>query len=233
MLIRLRLWGTFRWLLLSATIVLLTTLSVVLIELHRDQTLVHALKVAAPIGAATAALLSFIATSISLASNWRRQKRAATLAAWTEWSDSTTPARRRLTRALDVYALSDEVGRALAEESPFYGGTIDLRDDAVRGRVTKDLVRVLNGLERLAVGVEMGIYDLDTLRRVGGTIIARQWERGKSYATARRTLADEKRRQERAYLALEGLSTRLESKRLREESLNLDRRRLAILRRSR
>lgn len=129
--------------------------------------------------------------------------------------------------------LSDSVGRALANNEAIVEGGIDLTDQARRQAAVNDLVLILNGLERIANGVHLGVYDIKAIRALGGTIVVREFERGEAYVTGRREATDEQRRQARAFVALQALVEELRSSSLDEERSKLDRRRLETLRRVR
>ena len=92
---------------------------------------------------------------------------------------------------------------------------------------------VLNGLERLATGAILGVYDRRVLKAIGGTIIARHWERLQPYVQERQTSSNKDIRQERAYIQLETLVAILqlsESKaRIRENENGVDKKRLTAL----
>src|SRR5690606_10016211 len=153
--------------------------------------------------------------------NLRRQRRLDTIAAWSDWSDSCRSARAETTRLLGMGALSEEVGLALANNEAIAHDGVDLTDQGRRQTAVNDLVAILNGLERLANGVHLGVYDIKAIRTLGGTIVVREFERGESYIRGRRTAKDDLRRQVRAFVALEALVDELRSKNLDEEKSQL------------
>jgi len=184
----------------------------------------EALVSAAPVAGAVIALISLVATATSLIGNWSRQRREATIKAWNEWSDHNRESRRTITDCFGKPAMSVEQGTSLVEDEI-------LSDELVRGR--RALVDTLNGLERLAVGVEMGVYDLPTLKRLGGTIIVRQYQRAEAYITARRNASDPLGRQATVYESLEYVCGLLRRGSLLDETRKIDEKRLAYLRRKR
>jgi Domain of unknown function (DUF4760) len=138
-----------------------------------------------------------------------RSRRKDTLEAWVKWSDGTIDARRELTRVLGAKTITDEQAKALTEDVQLLDKNGAPLDNDAREKLRGQVGDVLNGLERLAVGVELGIYDEAVLRLIGGTIIARTYERFKPYITARQedTFKD---RQTRAYKELKTLYSLIE-----------------------
>ncbi|MGB3762428.1 MAG: DUF4760 domain-containing protein [Ornithinimicrobium sp.] len=226
-----RFWSLTRWILVLSGLVIAVACLAVAYRINQDDNFVKSVRASAPVVAALIALLSLVATSVSLSFNWRRQRRESTLAVWIEWSDKNNAARRTATRLLSMQALTAIVGRAIADNAPVVEGDIDLTDPAIRGEAGRAVVSILNGLERIAVGVNLGVFDASTLRELGGTIIVREFERNRAYIDARRTATNELRRQANAFTALESLVNDFNSRRLREERKDLDRRRLTALRR--
>lgn len=224
-------WSVRHWAVALAGVVVLVALVYGGVQLANDATLRDAIASTAPIAAVTIALLSVVVTSIGLASNWRRQQRAATLKAWSEWSDKSQPHRRTLSDFYGTHALTREQGTALvlaAEPRPADELTEEIKE---LRRVLKALVLVSNGLERIAVGVELKVFDLRTLRAVGGTIVVRHFQRTEGYVKARREAANLDVRQEKAYLSLEAISDLLDQQQIREKDRAIDKKRLARLRR--
>ncbi len=205
-------------------------LAVFFVELASNRSLWDATRAAAPFAGSVIALMSLVVTATGLTANWQRQRREATLKAWSEWSDKNRPARRALTKLIGEEVLTAAEGRALVEKSTLPAGRI--RDDQTRQSVHKELVQILGGLERLAVGIEQGIFARDTIRAIGGTVVVRQWDRAYEYVMARRTASDALERQKRAYIALEDLCNLLKREKLQDERRDLDRERLRNLRRT-
>lgn len=66
----------------------------------------------------------------------------------------------------------------------------------------RSILQVLNGLERLAVGIERNIYDAQTVRELGATIVVKQHAQLENYIYFKQTAADKDKRQQKAYVAL-------------------------------
>ena len=164
----------------------------------------------APVGAVVIALSSFIVLATSSWSNWKAARNQATLEAWTDWSDRCTDARRLLTITLGLKAISDEQAKSLATTgAPLNDLAGKPVPNAEKQAVMDAMMLLLNGLERLAVGVDLGVYKRDVLIAVGGTIIKRCYERFEPYVELRRTLPDRSTRQERAFIELERLVSQI------------------------
>lgn len=145
-----------------------------------------------------------------------RAKRKDTLEAWKAWSDGHSQARRYVTDVLGAAEISDAQALALTANHTLQDKNgKDLSSDD-RQKLREHIADILNGLERLAVGVELGIYDEDVLRLIGGTIIVRTFERFEPYIINRRTRATTRTRQSRAYTELEVLVKMIESTTLKE-----------------
>lgn len=206
--------GLRRWLVKYGAWGLVATLAlVILVLLLRDVDLLpmaDVLKEYAPVAAAAVALISLIVLMMTSWNTWTATRKQATLEAWSAWSDRTAADRKLLTDTLGAHALSTEQGAALADRAKTLH---DLRGEEVVGdereKIVHALAQVLNGLERLAVGVEVGIYRRRVLVHVGGTIIKRSYERFEPYIEHKRSLPDKSRRQERVYEALEGLARQI------------------------
>jgi hypothetical protein len=140
-----RFWGI-------AGLIALVAFATFLVQVLRNQTWSHAVRTAAPVAGVLVALCSLVIAATGLALNWRRQRRESTLNAWTEWSDATRDDRRDLVRLLGRPVLSDAFGTALVNDSPLPPDGPQLDEDQ-RKDVRSTLIRVLSGLERLAVGV--------------------------------------------------------------------------------
>lgn len=229
MLTRIRLWSTTRQAATVGLVLLLGTAVVILVQLFRDQSLAEAVSSVVPVVAALIALMSLLATGFASWSNWRRQRRLDTIKAWNEWSDTSREARHRLTTVFGMQSITPEIGRALAEDISTGTDGTALSDPQVRRKAVNDLVVVLNGLERLSSGVRLGVYDLEMLRVLGGTIIVRQYERGTAYIEARRTACIEGRRQATAFKELERVANDLRSANLGAAKNDVDRARLDSL----
>lgn len=73
------------------------------------------------------------------------------------------------------------------------------------------ITRVLNGMENLGAGVSSGIYDIEQLRKLGGTMIVRTWRKHEALVHAIRNDAGPHGdlRQPTAFRELEALNERL------------------------
>lgn len=208
--------------------------------------------------AAGIAVGALFVTAYSAYSAAVRVKKKDTLEAWNKWSDDHREARRRLTRELGEGEITEEQARILADDTPKPPAVKPSRryrnqaastqsvpqlknrrgeampDEVVR-RLQNDVDDVLNGLERLAVGVELGIFDEAVLRLLGGTIIARTYERFEPYIDAVRESSSTKKRQSRAWSELSVLYHMIEEPRRiaswRSNRKSIDNARLKALRR--
>lgn len=176
--------------------------------------------------AALLAVLGLIASAVTAAANFRRQRREATLTAYNKWSDDTLNTRIELRKCLGGAVLSDDLGAELAGDP-----TLETRrfDDSAIERITKDIVVVLNGLERLAVGVNLGVFDLLVIRQIAGTIVIRYWNWFQPYVLAKRRLSNPQRRQQAVYLELESLAGQLAALHDPEDEHPIDQSRLHAL----
>lgn len=135
-----------------------------------------------------------------------RVKRKDTLEAWNKWSDDTRDKRRIVSDVMGIDEISEDQARALTEDYPLHHLKTGEQLSHNERRVQREhVVDILNGLERLAVGVKFEIYDLAVLRQIGATIIVRYFQKFEPYIVARRKKATDKTRQSRAYVELEEL----------------------------
>ena len=184
-----------------------------------------AAKTALPVAAALIALVGLTSSAIGVAFNVSRQRREATMKAYSEWSDSTWLIRKKLQQMLGDGVLSEAAAAELVG-APGAARTMPKKD---RSELVNEIGSVLNGLERLAVGVELGVYDIVTLRRLAGTIVVRYWERFETYIKARRLSAVPTQRQKVAYLAFENVVGELRVLMAKEDKRALDVERLQVL----
>jgi len=184
-----------------------------------------AIRTSLPLVAALIALVSLTSSAIGAAANASRQRREATLKAYSEWSDTTWDTRKKLQMRLGNGVLDEGLAAEIVG-APRAGRTLPKHE---RISVASDIATVLNGLERLAVGVELGVYDLVTLRRLAGTIVVRHWQRYESYVMARRKLATATDRQKVVFLSLENVAAELEALHAKEDKRALDEERLIAL----
>jgi hypothetical protein len=114
---------------------------------------------------------ALVVTALSAYRTAARTKRKDTLEAWIKWSDDTRGARRDVTRVLGAGKVTLDQAEALIGGP---GGELrdkhgTLLEESERRKLSDQAQDILNGLERLAVGVQLGIYDVAVLRltRVG------------------------------------------------------------------
>lgn len=133
----------------SAIVVVLLLVAIVVdIWIAVGQTPDQAVKSSLPVLAALVAVVSLTSSAINSAANHRRQLREATLKAYSDWSDSTLDQRVSLRESLGEKALSQSIAAELAGDP----NASQKLTDEVRTTVRKEIVEVLNGLERVAVG---------------------------------------------------------------------------------
>jgi len=138
------------------------------------------------VAAVAGAALVVIAFSVYRAG--ARTKTKDTLEAWAKWADDSREARREVSRVLvkgeeDNKKLTSEQAAALLGGP---GGKLkdkydSLLDESERRKLANQIRDVLNGLERLAVGVEKGFYDLAVLRILGKSVITQTYKQFEPY----------------------------------------------------
>ena len=123
--------------------------------------------------AAVAAVLSLASTALAAYNAFARTRRKDTLDAFSAWSDKHYDARVSLSKRLGSPVISQEQAAALVGA----GTLLDREGEPIaqleKQSIREDLCAILNGLERLAVGVNLSIYDERVLRKIGGTIVVR------------------------------------------------------------
>jgi hypothetical protein len=159
----------------------------------------------APVIAAGVATASLVVAAVTTWGGWRRSKRQATIEAWSAWSDACYSDRVLLSKALGPKTIESLQATSLTTIGTELVGRNGPMTAEEKQEVGHAISRVLNGLERLAVGVENGIYDVKPLRQIGGTIIVRTFERLEPYIIARRESADMEARQRRVFKSLGNL----------------------------
>ncbi|TFV67803.1 UNVERIFIED_ORG: hypothetical protein E4P37_01545 [Bacillus sp. AZ43] len=187
---------------------------------------------AAPVAAASVALLSLVVAAASALGNWQRQKREATIKAWTDWSDSTRELRAQVTAVLGEGAITKDQARGLVDqERPLLDKDGRKLRAAARREIRITVASLLNGLERLAAGANLGVFDGRTLKALGGTIIVRHCERFEEYIKVRRSGADGQLTPHvTAFVELEWFVSGLQSRRFLDMGRKLDEQRLRHLR---
>lgn len=171
-----------------------------------------------PAVAASVAVGALFVTAYSSYSGSTRAKKKDTLEAWNQWSDGSRAARRRVTRLVGVDEFTEAQGKALATgaSQQLSGKDGVILNEEQFNELKDDVHDILNGLERLAVGVELGIYDEAVLMLMGGTIIARLYERFEAYIEALRKSESTKTRQSKALTELTILYHMMEEPRLKK-----------------
>lgn len=214
--------STFIWSAVVAVLVLLL-LAVTLGGSVDPQKIIDFLNPVAPIVAAGIATLALVWNATNTYRSGRRAKREATIEAWVAWSEATDEDRMTLSKLLGTATIGAQQAKALVEPGVTLQGKSQSLSMEEKQQAMHSITKVLNGLERLAVGVELGVFDLRTLEVLGGTIIKRSRERFAPYIVARREDPDLSLRQTRAYLALDKLAADIQQR-------HVDRERLTYLR---
>lgn len=131
--------------------------------------------------AATVAVASLFYSAYTNAASRKQEVRKQTLSAFAEWSRSSHSVRVRTTQHLggDEPIRKDFAEKLFSEEAfRSLVGDLSAEDSAA---FRADIITALNGLEHLATGVIVGVYDEDVLKRIGGTVIARTYLRFEPY----------------------------------------------------
>lgn len=185
-----------------------------------------ALNPVAPTLAAGAAIISVLIAALALVvtaysnyQGWQRQKRQATIEAWTSWSSTTREARLRILGLIGIKSITSEQAQSILKREPFqsHAGPVTAKQSE---QLYRDTVEVLNGLERLAVGIEDDAYDSKTVRNMGATIVVRLHGTFAQYIKLRQTMSDDERKQQRAYIALGRLALEFRGHELDLERVN-------------
>jgi hypothetical protein len=183
----------------------------------KDDQLLNWSRLAAIVGGVVA-VTSLVSTAISTGFATRRQRRQDTIEAWTAWSDGNTEHRKLLFKHLGSNQLSPDQAKGLLDRDH---GLIDRNGNTVSPEIRADIkhaqTAVLNGLERLAAGVNFGVYDELTIRELGGSIIVSQYDRAMPYIDLRRSTERVDLRQKRVFTALEGLVNSLKKTAIDDE----------------
>lgn len=226
-----RLLAAFRWfdgpmtrrtllIVTSIAVSIAVILAVIVLSLTNDlPKIILTIAPGAPVVAATIATLSLALTAWNIYLSSRRRRRQATLEAWIAWSAATVEARMSITRFLGTGVITATQAQELVEKTALHDHNGNVLSSDQRAEVGNATVLVLNGLERLAVGVDLGIYDIKTLSMLGGTIIKRTRDRFAPYIAGRREAKDLDLRQARAFVALDSLAEEMELRRIDENRL--------------
>jgi hypothetical protein len=186
-----------------------------------------------PVLAVTVAVLSLMVTAATSMLNWQRQKREATIKAWREYADSRKEQRITLADFFGLAPLSDEHAQALlAEDGTLVGKNRRRVSPETQSQIVEDVLFVLNGLERLATGARLGVYDTKVFRMLAGTNILAAWTRYESYIKAKRTSKDLAQRQTTAWVQFETLAREIRREDLAAQERQLDHERVQWLRES-
>lgn len=184
-----------------------------------------------PALAALFALAGILATTAGVIANYRRTKRRETLDAWMAWSESSRPHRGVVAKVFGPRKMTDAQARSLILNE---GTLVDVNgrdlDPEERRTARNSLSAVLNGLEGLAAGAYLGVYDVRTLAAVGGTIIVGTLRRYEPYVRLRQNTTVEGRAQKTAFEALCVLATDLEFRAQTRHGLQADEERIRYLR---
>ncbi|UOY03746.1 DUF4760 domain-containing protein [Blastococcus sp. PRF04-17] len=184
-----------------------------------------------PVLAVTVAVFSLLVTASASVLNWQRQKREATIRAWREYSDSRSEQRKALIEFFGTLPLTDQQAEVLITEE----GTLVGRDGKKarpdkRSQTIEDILFVLNGLEHLAVGARLGVYDIKVFRTLAGTNILAAWTRFEPYIKARRTARNLASRQTTAWVQFEAMVREVRREDLAAQERQLDHERVQWLR---
>lgn len=178
------------------------------------------------------ALGSFSTTAFSTYATWVRNRKKDTLEAWQKWAKGSSADRREISAIFgqnsgpndeQAAAIVDGVEMVVEERTLSSADVVELR---------QTIVRVLNGLERLAVGVEQSLYDLDLLLEIGGTILVGTFQRLEPYVLRVRANPDASRRKITAYAGVVALVSDLESESARRKRQFYDSARVARIHRA-
>ena len=138
-----------------------------------------------------------------------RRRKEGTFACWQDMQESALGARRLLTRKYGRDEMTEQDARELRSKATTPG---EDRDEYAE--ILYSLREYLNRLERLAVAVEMEVYDIDVVDTVGNTSVRRAWERNRAYVK----LVRQDSPGGRQYDALERLHDRLNSRHLERQA---------------
>lgn len=178
------------------------------------------------IGAAVIAGLSLSASTFTSYVNWSRAKRESTLKAWSDWVDSTRDFRINLSKIIGAnYGLTKKQAEAICDGKPFtISGQKISQEESITLR--RNIRFILGRLERLAVGIEMEIYDLDVIIELGGTLVTRIYGRLRPYITYLHDHPNVSQKNERAYIALDAMIANMNSmEKIQRKEYNNSRRR--------
>lgn len=136
-------------------------------------------------GLALVVSVTSVVVGVAIAMSDRRAKRReATLRAWLEWRDESLENRRVLAKAFSPQMTAAQA-RALRLNLPAEG----LPEPGTEERLllARAVPETLNGLERIALGIQMGLFDSQALATLGQLIILRHYERCREYVEFVRT----------------------------------------------
>lgn len=153
------------------------------------------------VAVATIVAAALVITAVSAYRASIRTKRKDTLEAWNRWLDDTSDARRNVSRRLGTKDLSQPQAHALlgAPGSLLKDQQRTALGELERRQLRNDILDILNGLESLAAGVRVGVYDVAVIRVMGRSIIARTYKRFERYITAMREEKSPDKRQPYAF----------------------------------
>lgn len=194
-----------------------------ILAVKTNSVLANVTKTIVPLLAFYVSTATLVGATLQYSESSRRQAILLTIDGYSRWSDSTWEARHHLARVLGEEILSDKVARAFADGTKWPKEEVPIASEEERDVIFREMISILNGLERISIAVQRGAYDLDTLHALAGTLIVRQWERYEPYVKARRDARPSLRRQTRTFTNLEALATRLKSRKLKDDKKNVDR----------
>lgn len=169
---------------------------------------------------AVVAVGSLVVATTSFVINRISSRKEATLKAWSDWSDVTLKARLQLTSTFGPKNITDEQGEALAQiDRTLADKNGNLLDEKEKRKTIDSVLTILNGLERIAVGIHHGVYRYDVVASIGGTTVVRAYKRLLPYIDSRRNFPDPELRQVKVYVYLEDLVDKLEKKAQIDKSL--------------
>ena len=170
---------------------------------------------------------AFVSTGMSSLFSYRRSRREATLDAWIKWSDENHKARVQLTADLGPRQITKQA-QSLVDAHTQLLNQKEVSEDL--RKIIANMTSVLNGLERLAAGVLLDVYDLRMLRNLGGTTVVRTVDRFQPYIVRRINNSNLDGRQARAFANLLIVADLLRRRDVLAQSRTIDNRRIEILR---
>jgi hypothetical protein len=182
--------------------------------------------------AAIIALGSLVSSAWSASLTWTRNRKKDTLEAWEEWSDDSKKDRAAFTKVFGQNVGLNELQAAAicdGEPVPMDNGVLDR---AVSIDLRRRIIGVLGGLERIAVGIEQHVFDLDLIMELGGTIVIGTYTRYLPYVQYVQNHPDLDKRKTQVYTSLGALVAEIAGKPAREKRKYFDDARVARIKRA-